>query len=99
MLAASVHGIGVLGPGLGDWATLAAIFREERRYEGARTLLPPPEVLPPAERGRAGRVVRLALATGAEAIAVAATEARTVPGVFSSSGGDGDNCHEICRTL
>jgi hypothetical protein len=56
-------------------------------------------VLPPAERRRAGRVIRLALAVGAEAVAQARADARELPTVFSSSGGDGDNCHEICMTL
>jgi hypothetical protein len=99
MLEARIRGVGVLGPGLSDWPQLAAIFRGERGYESARTLLPAPSVLPAAERRRAGRVVKLALAVGAEAVASARTDTRTLPSVFSSSGGDGDNCHELCSSL
>jgi hypothetical protein len=98
-LAASLQGIGVLGPGLANWGATAAIFRRECSYHSAATLLPAPAVLPPAERRRAGRTIKLALAVGAEAIAQAGADARTLPTVFSSSGGDGDNCHEICVTL
>jgi len=68
-------------------------------YTSARTLLPSPEILPPAERRRAGRVIKLALAIGAEAVAHAGHEAGGLASVFCSSGGDGDNCHEICATL
>ena len=59
-----------------------------------------PEALPPAERRRAGRVIKLALAVGAEARRARRRRcAHGVPSVFSSSGGDGDNCHEICVAL
>src|SRR6185312_6738790 len=54
---------------------------------------------PPAEQRRAGRVVRLALAIGAQAVADAGIPAGNLPAVFASSGGDGDNCHEICVAL
>jgi Beta-ketoacyl synthase, N-terminal domain len=101
-LTGFVHGIGVLGPGLADWASTRAVLRGEVPHIAARTVLPPPAVLPPAERRRAGRVIKLALAVGAEAVAgVAGTSvnAHALPTVFTSSGGDGDNCHEICAAL
>jgi hypothetical protein len=98
-VTASLQGIGVLGPGLTDWNATAAILRHESSYRPAATLLPAPGVLPPAERRRAGRIIKLALAVGAEAIAQAQADARALATVFSSSGGDGDNCHEICTTL
>jgi hypothetical protein len=68
-------------------------------YEPAPTVLPALECLPPAERRRTGRVVRLALAAGLEATARAGADAVHLPAVFSSSGGDGENCHEICQVL
>lgn len=99
MLSAYIQGVGILGPGLADWSAAAAVLQGSKPYESAPTVLPPPAVLPPAERRRAGRVVRLALAVGAQAVAGAGADARTLPSVFSSSGADGDNCHEICVTL
>jgi hypothetical protein len=98
-LTACVRGIGVLGPGLPDWPTTAAVLRAATPYVPSTTVLPAPAVLPAAERRRAGRIIKLALAVGAEAVAHAGVDARELSTVFSSSGGDGDNCHEICMTL
>ncbi len=98
-LAAAIEGIGVLGPGLPDWPTSAAVLDGTRDYAPAPTQLPAPEALPPAERRRAGRIIRLALAIGAEAVARAGRDAGSLASVFASSGGDGDNCHDICVAL
>jgi hypothetical protein len=103
-LTGCIQGIGVLGPGLSDWSATRALLTRDEAYVAAPTVLPPPAVLPPAERRRAGRVIRLALAVGAEALGAAtasssADYARLLPTVFTSSGGDGDNCHELCVTL
>ena len=43
--------------------------------------------------------MKLALAVGLEATARAAVHPSHLPTVFSSSGGDGQNCHEICQAL
>jgi hypothetical protein len=98
-LTGCVQGLGLLGPGLADWSAARAVFNDETPYVALRTVLPPPAVLPPAERRRAGRIIKIALAVGAEAVARAAADAHALPTVFTSSGGDGDNCHEICLTL
>jgi len=98
-LTGCIQGVGMLGPGLADWSSARAVLNAETPYVTVRTVLPLPGVLPPAERRRAGRVIKIALAVGAEAVAQAAADARTLPTVFTSSGGDGDNCHEICLTL
>jgi hypothetical protein len=102
-LAACIHSLGLLGPGLPDWSSGRAVLSGEVAHLAARTVLPPPGVLPPAERRRAGRVIKLALAVGAEAVAHARShstlDARALPTIFTSSGGDGDNCHEICVSL
>jgi hypothetical protein len=98
-LSACIEGIGLLGPGLPDWPTCAAVLAGTSPYTSARTVLPLPEILPPAERRRAGRIIKLVLAIGAEAVAHAGHEAADLASVFSSSGGDGDNCHEICTAL
>jgi hypothetical protein len=99
MLSARIQGVGVLGPGLADWPSAVSVLTEAHRYQRERTVLPVPNALPPAERRRAGRVTRLALAVGAEAVAQAGLDARSLPSVFSSSGGDGEVCHEICVAL
>ncbi len=98
-LTASVQGIGVLGPALSDWPAVRSVLRGEAAFRTAQAVLPPPAVLPPAERRRAGRTIKLALAIGAEAVAHAQADASVLPTVFSSAGGDGENCHEICSAL
>jgi hypothetical protein len=99
VLAAYVDGIGVLGPGLPDWPATARVLRAEDSWQSVPTVLPAPQRLPSAERRRTGTPVKLALAVGLEATAAAGVDASLLPAVFSSSGGDGQNCHEICQVL
>lgn len=98
-LRAFVQGIGFLGPGFGSWPEAAAVLAGRCDYVPAPTALPAPALLPPTERRRTGRVVKLALAIASEAVAQAAIAAGQLRSVFSSSGGDGHNCHEICQAL
>jgi Beta-ketoacyl synthase, N-terminal domain len=98
-LGAYVDGVGVLGPGLPDWGAAARILRDGGAYRPTASELPAPSILPVAERRRTGRVVRLALAVALEAVRGAGVDPAQLPSVFSSSGGDGANCHEICSAL
>jgi hypothetical protein len=98
-LSASVKGVGLLGPGLADWAAAIAVLSGAVPYSPRPTVLPAPAALPPAERRRTGIAVRLALAIGFEAVSRAGANAAELPTIFSSSGSDGYNCHEICHTL
>jgi hypothetical protein len=98
-LSAYIEGIGLLGPGLRDWPAGQAVLGGAQPYQAAKTVLPPPALLPTAERRRSGAIVKLTLATGLEAIAAAGLEAASLPSVFSASGGDGENCHAICEML
>jgi hypothetical protein len=98
-LTAYIEGIGLLGPGLADWPSSQTILNGQQPYLSAKTILPPPALLPSAERRRSGVIVKLTLATGLEAVTAAGLDASTLPSVFSSSGGDGDNCHAICEML
>lgn len=98
-LTAYVEGIGLLGPGLDDWASGAALLASASSYAPKATVLPAPAALPPVERRRTGAIVKLALAVGFEATSRADMSPAALPTVFASSGGDGHNCHEICLTL
>jgi hypothetical protein len=98
-LSAYIEGIGLLGPGLEGWAPSVGLLTGVAPYSPQPTILPVPEVLPAAERRRVVRVVKLALAVGFQAVARAGADPATLPSVFSSSGGDGHNCHEICESL
>src|SRR6516225_190914 len=98
-LHACIEGIGVLGPGLPDWPVAARVLVGTSGWEPAPTVLPAPACLPSAERRRTGTVVRLTLAVGLEAAGRAGVDPARLPTVFTSSGGDGQNCHEICEVL
>jgi hypothetical protein len=94
-----IDGIGLLGPGLNDWASGRVILAGSAPRPDEKTVLPSPESLPPAERRRCGKLVKLSLAVGLEAAAGARLDAKQLPTVFSSSSGDGENCHAICEML
>jgi hypothetical protein len=98
-LSAYVGGLGVLGPGLTNWPEAAAVLSGQRAYRTAPAVLPMPTMLPAAERRRVGRVVKLALAIALEATSQAGENTAELASVFSSSGGDGHHCHELCQAL
>lgn len=98
-LTVYVEGIGLLGPGLSGWAPGCDQLAGSAPYEAARCVLPLPMALPPAERRRAGAVVKVSLAVGQEAVTASGLSAASLPSVFSSSSGDAINCHEICSAL
>ena len=94
-----IQGIGLLGPGLPSWPDSQATLRGTAPHQFVPTVLPAPPRLPPAERRRAGAVLSLAMAVAAEAIAHTIVDPQTHSKVFSSSGGEGSNCHSLCETL
>ena len=98
-LTAYVDGIGLLGPGLSNWAQGRQCLEGGLPYESARCVLPLPMALPSAERRRAGAVVKISLAVGQEAVEASGLQAKELPSVFTSSSGDAVNCHEICAAL
>jgi hypothetical protein len=98
-LDAHIEGMGLLGPGLDGWANSLAVLEGRSPYLRQSTVVPVPEGLPPAERRRLGLVVKLALSVALQATSKASVEPDALPAVFASSGGDGQNCHEICQAL
>jgi hypothetical protein len=98
-LSAFIESVGLIGPGLTDWPHAANVLAARTPYASARTVLPPPDGLPSAERRRTGPVVRTALAVGHAAVAASGRDATTLAAVFAASGGDGQNCHAICEAL
>jgi hypothetical protein len=96
-LTAWITGIGLIAPGLPDWPSARAVLRGEQAWTSAPSVLPTPSLLPPAERRRASRVIKLALGIGLEAATGA--DVSTLATVFSASGSDGHNCHALCEQL
>lgn len=98
-LTARIEGVGLVGPGLAGWDASREMLSGRAPYVRAATAIPAPEALPPTERRRAGKCVRLALAAGIEAARNAKREPRDLATIFTSSTGDGDNLHAICEQL
>jgi beta-ketoacyl synthase-like protein len=94
-----VEGVGLIGPGLRGWAEARPALAGNEPYCAASIIIPSSELLPAAERRRAGVPVRLALAAGQEAIAGAARDAAAMATVFASSSGDCQNVHQILEAL
>ena len=94
-----VQGVGLLGPGLGSWAASLDVLRGMQAHAFTPTALPAPARLPPAERRRSGPGVKLALAVADEAVTQAQADPATLATVFTSSSGEGINCHLLCETL
>jgi len=99
MLTAWIDGVGLLAPGIVDWSNGCEILTGRQAHHTAPTVLTAPAVLPPAERRRASRLVKAALSVGFAAVSDAGADARTLATVFTSSSGDGHNCHALCETL
>jgi len=98
-MRACVEGVGLCGPGLNGWAVSRPLLCGTAAYRFAPTAVAASDLLPATERRRVGVPVKLALATGQEAFANAGRDAAETATVFTSSGGDCDNVHQICETL
>jgi hypothetical protein len=101
MSALTVHlqGVGLLGPGLASWPAALPMLRGIEAHVASPTLLPSPARLPSAERRRAGAAIKAAMAVADEAVAHAAIDPHTLATVFTSSSGEGLNCHLLCEAL
>ncbi|MCZ7566325.1 MAG: beta-ketoacyl synthase chain length factor [Burkholderiales bacterium] len=99
MIGVHLCGIGVAAPGLAGWDALRALLAGGVRYNPRPLEHAMPDALPPAERRRAGQVVRLAIAVAQEAAAHAGVDAGALASVFASADGDGENLHHICSSL
>ena len=94
-----LQGVGVIGPGLAGWAATRAVLAGEQPHHWAPTVLPQPLRLPAAERRRAGAAIKTAIAVADEACTHAGLDPRGLATVFTSSSGDGGNCHALCEML
>ena len=99
MMQVVVRGIGLLGPGLPDWAQGRLALRDPSGWQHSPTVVPAPNRLPPTERRRAGAVVKASIVVADQAIAAAGADPAELATVFSSSTGDPTNCHQLCEAL
>ena len=95
-----VRGIGLVGPGFSSWAEAQAALRDPAAaWTQVPTVLVAPMLLPPAERRRAGTIVKLSLAVAEQACAMSGANPHELATVFSASSGDPANCHALCEVL
>ena len=99
MLHVKVSGIGLLGPGLADWASGRALLHDGALWQPAATAVPAPQRLAPTERRRAGLVVKASIVVADDALAGSGLDPGSLATVFSSSTGDPSNCHLLCEAL
>ena len=100
MIDVAVTGVSVRAPGLGAWPLSGPILAGTAPHDPEPLLeLPPPALLSPNERRRAGLVVRLAMAVCEEASHMAGHAPGALPGIFGSSNGDGATVHELLDAL
>ncbi|MGP1628441.1 MAG: beta-ketoacyl synthase chain length factor [Giesbergeria sp.] len=94
-----VDGVGLYAPGLSGWQHARAVLAAPKTYHPAPLQLPSIDALPAAERRRLGVAVKLAMAVGYDAVQQSPMALTLLSTVFSSSAGDGDNCHHILEAL
>lgn len=99
MTKAFVAGVAVHGPGLPGWEASRRVFAGLAPLTGDTPPLPPPAILAPNERRRAGAVIRLALTVASEASAMAALDPAALRSVFASANGDSLTLHNILMAL
>jgi hypothetical protein len=97
----SLHTAGVLAPGLGSLEVLLDAARRSAplALPVEPLTLPAPSALPPNERRRASRAVRLALACVEQAMADTPFDAGTLRSVFATDEGTGEICQQMLDTL
>lgn len=98
-LQVGIAGIGVIGPGIADWAQAAEMLAGRAAYVPAPLALPPPALLPPTERRRTGPTVRLAIAAAAQAVQDSGLPPEELDTVFASSNGEGQVITSILEAL
>lgn len=90
---------GVVGGGWADWPAARATLCAPAGWQPQPADLPPGTRLSAAERRRAGALVRLSVAVADEACMAAGMDPAQLATVFTSSSGDGANCHALCEAL
>ena len=98
-IAVGIAGIGLLAPGLPDWAQAVPVLRGEAPHEDAPLVPPAPALLPATERRRTGPSVRIALAAATQAVQDSGLPPEELDTVFASSNGEGQVITGILEAL
>jgi hypothetical protein len=94
-----IEAVGILAPGIADWSQARDMLARGTPPESTAAPQPSPGSLPAAERRRASRPVRLALAAAEQALSQTPIAATDMAMVFSSAEASGDVTHQLCEVL
>jgi hypothetical protein len=94
-----VTGVAVCGPGLDGWEASRPVLAGRAPYVPLAPVLPPPALLAPNERRRAGQVTRLALSLAGQASAMHGAAPDALRSIFASANGDGATIGAIMEAL
>lgn len=96
----SVQAVALIAPGLPNWSTAQPVLAGHTAYQTQPSQIPPVSRLPATERRRVGLSVKVALALAEQLFAAeGVTPPADTATLFTSSGGDGENCHILCEAL
>jgi hypothetical protein len=98
-MRAVIDGIGVLAAGIPDWNGACALLSADAHYVAGEIPRPNADLLPPAERRRAGEAVRWAQPVSVEALEQAGLARGEAAAVFASSSGNPEIVHHVCLAL
>lgn len=99
MIRIDLLGVGLMAPGLPDWAGARAVLRGEVPYAPQPLPAPSPAALPANERRRATLGTRLTLAVTEQASAGLALDPTTLPAVFAASESDLGIIDRLCTDI
>lgn len=94
-----INSIGLAAPGLMGWEESLPVLRAQSPYRAEEMPRLVPGMLPPNERRRATRTIRLALQASQEAMKRSPYRAEKVSSVFTSSDGDAELVNSLCTAL
>lgn len=98
-MTCSILSVGVVAPGLPDWATACRVLRGHVPYRREPIDVPAPSMLPANERRRSTLSTRLALEAARQATSHLGVPANELATVFASSEGDLALVDHMCTDL
>lgn len=90
---------GIIAPGLDSIELATPVLLGDKDYNIGSFTIPTPELLPPTERRRSTRTVKIALSSASQALAMTTLDVKDLNIVFGSSDGDGDITDSICKAI
>ncbi len=94
-----IHSVGLIGPGMKNWAEGKEVFLNPDAFVYSEAIIPPPQLLPPNERRRAIITTKLALGIAHQAITSSRYSPEQMSLVFGSSVGEGAIVDAICKAM